>query len=63
MKRKKMRFAFFFCGSRALFTGPISTNFSKFFFKIGSHSTINTFKNYFVTVFLVFNNKRYPNRQ
>ena len=31
-------------------------------FKIGSHGTINTFKNYFITVFLVFSNKRYLNR-
>ena len=52
----------FLCRSYALFTRPASTNFSKFFFKIRSHSTINTFKNYFATVFLVFNNKRYPNR-
>ena len=26
-------------------------------FKIGSHNTIHTFKNYFATVFLVFSNK------
>ena len=39
---------------RALFTGLASKKFNKFFFKIGSHSTIHTFKNYFVTVFLVF---------
>ena len=37
----------------ALFMGP--TNFtSKFFVKNGSHDTIHTFKNYFVTVFSVF---------
>ena len=40
--------------------------FSNFFIKIGSHGTIHTFKNYFATVFLVFNfqfqqNKFYPN--
>ena len=29
--------------------------------KNGSHGTIHTFKNYFATVFSVFNNKRYPN--
>ena len=50
------------CGSHALFTGPASTFFNKFFFKIGSHGTIHTFKSYFVTVFSVFNNKRYPNK-
>ena len=44
----------FFYGSHALFMGPASTDFSKFFFKIGSHDTIHTFKNYFVTVFSVF---------
>ena len=52
----------FFYGSHALFMGPASTDFSKFFFKIGSYSTIHTFINYFVTVFSVFSNKRYPNR-
>ena len=34
-------------------------------FKTGSHNTIHIFKNYFATVFLVFNfqqNKLYPNR-
>ena len=31
-------------------------------FKIGSHDTIHTFKNYFTTVFSVFSNKQYPNR-
>ena len=38
---------------RALFTVPQITLFSNFFIKNGSHSTIYTFKNYFVTVFLV----------
>ena len=51
----------FLCGSRALFTGPASTYFSKFFFKTGSHDIIYTFKIYFVTVFSVFSNKRYLN--
>ena len=37
-------------------------DFNKFFFKIGSHGTIYTFKNYFATEFSIFNNKRYPNR-
>ena len=36
--------------------------FSKIFIKIGSHSIIHIFKNYFVTIFLVFSNKQYPNR-
>ena len=45
----------FSCGSHALFTGPTSTMFCNFFFKIGSHDTIHTFKNYFTTVFSVFN--------
>ena len=40
-------------GSRALFTGPASTFFSKIFFKTGSHDTIHTFKNYIPTVFSV----------
>ena len=31
-------------------------------FKTGSHDTINIFKNYFVIVFSIFSNKRYPNR-
>ena len=52
----------FFYGSHALFTGPASTDFSKFFFKTGSYSTIHTFKNYFATIFSVFSNKRYPNK-
>ena len=46
--------AFLDGGSRALFTGPVSTFFSKIFIKTGSHNTIDTFKNYFTTVFLVF---------
>ena len=37
-----------------LFMGPTSTLLKKYF-KIGSHSTIHTFKNYFTTVFSVFN--------
>ena len=45
----------FLVGSRALFTGPTSMEFSKFFFKTMSHGTIHTFKNYFARVFLVFN--------
>ena len=44
----------FVSGSRVLFTGPTSTLFSKIFINIGSHSTIYTFKNYFITVFSIF---------
>ena len=35
--------------------------FSNFFIKNGSHGTIHTFKNYFVTMFLVFSFQLYPN--
>ena len=55
-------FAFNFCRFRVLFMRPTSLKFSNFNFKTGSHDTIYTFKNYFVIVFLVFNNKRYPNK-
>ena len=48
-------------GSCALFTRPTSTFFNKIFIKIGSYDTIHIFKNYFVTVFSVFNNKQYQN--
>ena len=47
----------------ALFMGPTTTLFKKNI-KNGSHGTIHTFKNYFATVFSVFNfskNKLYPN--
>ena len=52
----------FFCGSRALFTRLTSMDFSKNNFKTGSHGIIRTFKNYFTTMFSIFNNKRCPNR-
>ena len=42
-------------GSRILFRGFTSTEFSKIFIKIESHNTIYTFKNYFVIIFLIFN--------
>ena len=42
--------------------GLTNTDFCIFFLKIGSHGTIQTFKNYFATVISVFSNKRYPNR-
>ena len=38
-------------GSCTLFTGPVSTFFSKKNFKTGSHGTIYTFKNYFAIMF------------
>ena len=44
----------FLCGFCALFMGPVSMDFSKFFFKTGSHGTIHTFKNYFAIVFSIF---------
>ena len=62
LKRKKTCALRFFFGFRALFMGPASTDFNKFFFKTGSHSTILTFKNYFVIVFSVFSNKQYSNK-
>ena len=43
--------------------GPASTFSKKTIFKIESHGSIHIFKNYFVTVFSVFNNKQYRNRQ
>ena len=62
LKRKVDVHLRFFCGSRALFTGPANTDFSKFFFKIRSHGTIHTFIIYFATMFSIFSNKRYSNR-
>ena len=41
-------------GSHLLFTDPQTSFFNNFFIKNGSHDTIHTFKNYFVTVFSVF---------
>ena len=40
----------------------VSTENRKSNFKTKSHDTIHTFKNYFATVFSVFNNKQYSNR-
>ena len=37
----------------ALFTDPQISLFSNFFIKNGSHDTIHTFKNYFITVFSI----------
>ena len=52
----------FFSRSRVLFTRPSSTIFSEKNFKTRFHGTIHTFKIYFITVFSIFRNKRYPNR-
>ena len=41
--------------------GICKYEFQQIFLKTGSHGTIHTFKNYFATVFSIFNNKRYPN--
>ena len=44
---------------------PQTSFFNKIFIKNVSHGTIHIFKNYFATIFSVFNfqqNKRYPNR-
>ena len=49
-------------GSRTLFIGPTGTFFSQKNFKIGSYGIIYIFKNYFVTIFLIFNRKHYPNK-
>ena len=43
-----------FSGFYVLFTGSISTLFSKKNFKIKSHGTIYTFKNYFAIMFSVY---------
>ena len=51
LKRKKICVWRFFCGSYTLFTGPANTESDKINFKIGSHGTIHTFKNYFATLF------------
>ena len=52
---------------RVLFTDPQISFFINFFIKNGSHGTIYTFKNYFITVISVISfqfqqNKSYPNR-
>ena len=62
LKTTDGRVCVFLCGSCTLFTRPASIDFSKFFFKTGSHGTIHIFKNYFAIVFSIFNNKRYPNK-
>ena len=45
----------FFLGSYILFIELASKKFNKFCFKIGSHGTIYTFKNYFTLIFLTIN--------
>ena len=52
-EKENIGYLCFFCGSRALFTGPVCTDFSEFFFKTESQGTIHTFKNYFAIVFSV----------
>ena len=56
------------CTSSLLHMGPVHclrnpqpSFFNKTFIKNRFNGTIHTFKNYFAAVFLVFNNKRYPN--
>ena len=44
----------FLMGLWALFMGPATWEKYKFNVKTGSHNTILTFKNYFITVFSVF---------
>ena len=41
----------------------ISTDFNKFLFKMVSYYTIYIFKNYFIIIFSVFNNKQYLNSE
>jgi len=55
LKTYNMRVCIFLARSHTLFMGPAtaSTEFSKFYFKTGSHGTIYTFKNYFAIVFSV----------
>ena len=52
--RYPVRLHFIFVGPWALFMGPATWEKRKFNFKTRPHSTIHTFKNYFITVFLVF---------
>ena len=44
-----------FGGSCPRFTEPINLFFNQTFIKNGSYNTINKFKIYFITVFLIFN--------
>ena len=56
----------FFSGLKGIVHKPPSSAKHRFLGKFGSYSTIHTFKNYFVSVFLAISfqfsaNKRYPN--
>ena len=55
LKWNELRVCVLICGSCALFMGSAITFFSKNNFKSRSHDTIHIFKNYFVTVFSIFN--------
>ena len=44
LKTRDLRVCVFLCGSCALVMGPASMNFSKFFFKIGSHALFTYLK-------------------
>ena len=57
MRFKETKFTVHNCSStvHALFKGSTTTLFRKKNIKNGSHITIHTFKNYFATVFSVFN--------
>ena len=55
MKSNKTRVYVFFLWVPCIVHETASTDFSKFFFKTRFHGTIYIFKNYFVTVFSVFN--------
>ena len=59
-------FCIFFSGLIGTVHKPPNSAKHRFLGKFGSYSTIHTFKNYFVTVFLAISfqfsaNKRYPN--
>ena len=62
MDSSRLRVCVFLAGSYVLFMEPASTEKRKYNFKTESYGIIHTFKNYFTTIFLVFSNKRYPNR-
>ena len=52
----------FFLGPVHCSRDPQVINLCKFFFKTGSYDTTHIFKNYFITMFSVFSNKRYLNK-
>ena len=51
-----------FCGSYVLFMRPIGTFFQKTNLKWDPMILFTHLKNYFITIFSVFNNKQYLNR-